>query len=139
MKGEVGPAGLFDLHVIVFVNGLGSESGKDELRVAGGFEYAAANDVSGGAAQSESGDRRMRRFLEGGQSWPQPAFRRLEPAENRPQRGPRGRIARPTLRPAANGWKRRPGRPPQAESPPHNSPRSATKLMNSVTEQATHR
>jgi MoCo/4Fe-4S cofactor protein with predicted Tat translocation signal len=36
------------------------EGGKDELRAAGGFEYQAAHDLSGGVAQPESGDRRMR-------------------------------------------------------------------------------
>ena len=36
--------------------GSGDEGGEDELRVAGGFEYEAADDVSGGVAQPESGD-----------------------------------------------------------------------------------
>src|ERR1035438_9574162 len=53
-------------------------------------------------------------------------------ASTRP-RGPPDLEVCPTLRQAANGWgKRRPGRPPQAESLPHNSSRRATKLMDSI-------
>src|SRR5580700_2154245 len=40
--------------------GSGDEKGKDELWVAGGFEYQAAHDLSSGVAQPESGDRRMK-------------------------------------------------------------------------------